>query len=238
MLQEISVKGRLNRPSAAVCCLINALLLLLMMILSGCSTVHKAPIAELTPTSEQRLQQWLDEQLDLANIAIEQNRLMRPKGRSAYDIYRAILDIVPNNAQALAGVKRLSGRYLSLAKEANTRGDYDLADTYLARSMKLQPNSVDSAALLQYFKTSRVVAKNEYRLDASQLSLRNEEAIAQLALIANQAKRWHSRITIFCRNDAEGRWMYQQLKSQALGYRFRANIEIGPQPKVILLDQQ
>ncbi len=232
------MKRRLNRPPATVCCLGNALLLILVVVISGCSTVQKKPITEPTMTSEQRLQQWLDEQLDLADIAIEQNRLMRPKGRSAYDIYRAILDIVPNNAQALAGFKRISRRYLSLAKAANDSGDYDLADTYLTRSMKLQPNSADSAALLQYFKTSRAVAKNEYRLDASQLSLRNEAAIAQLALIANQAKRWHSRLTIFCRNDAEGRWMYQQLKNQALGYRFRANIEIGPQPKVILLDQR
>ncbi|ROS01522.1 hypothetical protein EDC56_1964 [Sinobacterium caligoides] len=221
----------------------------LSLALPGCSWLPKnqmgEPVVEATdkaPVStaelaERRKNVWINNTLAEAEMALVSNRLMRPKEDNAYSRYREILDIAPDNADAKIGVKRISRRYLVLAKEAFDHGSYARAEDFLARSKALQPDYVGAAAMTRYFAHHKSVAANEYLLEVTELTARDDAIKVSLEKIAALASQWQSRLLIVSRNDAEGRWIYQQLKEMADGYRFRANIEHGQPPRIVLLDQ-
>jgi hypothetical protein len=243
-----------------------------VILLAACSSApnQRQPVAavKLQPSkaqlqlqSQERQRSWVDLMLMEANQAFDRNRLMKPKSDNAYDRYRQILDIEPNNLAAKAGIKHISRRYLTLAKEAFDRGNVRVAQDYLYQSQKIAPNYSGARAMAAYFKQYRPAAitpasggdktavptplpaaetdqqYNEYLLNSSDLMAKNARAEARLAEISQLASQWQSRLLIVARNDAQGRWIYQQLKQKAAGYRFRANIEVGKLPRVVLLDQ-
>lgn len=69
------------------------------------------------------------------------------------------------------------------------------------------------------------------------VSARNRQTRHMLAQLAALAKSWDSRMTIIARNDAEGRWIYQQMREAISDYRLRASLEIGRQPRIVFLDK-
>jgi ABC-type branched-subunit amino acid transport system substrate-binding protein len=68
------------------------------------------------------------------------------------------------------------------------------------------------------------------------LDERGDAIVWRLTEIAVKAMRAKSRITIVSRSDAEGRWMYQQMREVLAEYRLRGNIVQGQVPKIILID--
>ncbi len=75
-----------------------------------------------------------------------------------------------------------------------------------------------------------------FALASADLGARNAAIREELAAIARRAREADSRLLIVARNDAEGRWMYQQMREAVDGYRLRGNIEIAPRPRVVLID--
>ncbi|CAH0991454.1 hypothetical protein SIN8267_01560 [Sinobacterium norvegicum] len=246
------------------------LVALMVVFLAACGAAPEKPQpsvpiklqpskAELQQQSAERQRKWVAFMLMEADQAFERNRLMKPKGDNAYDRYRQILDIEPNNLAAKAGIKHISRRYLTLAKEAFDRGNVRSAQDYVYQSQKIDPNYAGARAMAAYIKQYSPPATvnnsnksvddgavkapmadsqyNEYLLDSGDLAAKNSAVDAQLDAISQLASQWQSRLLIVARNDAQGRWIYQQLKAKAEGYRFRANIEVGKLPRVVLLDQ-
>jgi hypothetical protein len=73
-------------------------------------------------------------------------------------------------------------------------------------------------------------------LDAAALSARSPELASRLAALGALAKQEHTWVTISARNDAEGRWIYQQLRKAPGEHRIRAELVIAGAPSVEIFD--
>ncbi|MEE8056252.1 MAG: hypothetical protein V3T17_00205 [Pseudomonadales bacterium] len=169
-----------------------------------------------------------------AQQALADDRLMVPKSDNAYGWYQQVLVIDERNPEAHWGMRRITARYLQLAEQAFRSGRVDKAEQMLQRAEKIAATSTQTAALREQYRQS--AAANETYLPIRELSARSEKMQLQLTRLATQAQADNSRLLIVARSDAEGRWIYQQMRAAVTGYRLRGNIEIGRVPRVVLID--
>lgn len=192
------------------------------------AVVEQAPVRDV-----------LKELLFAGLTALDNDHLTEPREGSAADYFGQVLDVAPDNAIALDGMRRLVARYVSLAEQAYGNGARAAAEGYLR---KAEPYAIPADGLAQlrqrWANTQAVRAKpdNEFLLDVAALDARGEDITWRLTEIAVKAMRAESRITIVSRSDAEGRWIYQQMREVLAEYRLRGNIVQGQVPKVILID--
>jgi hypothetical protein len=66
------------------------------------------------------------------------------------------------------------------------------------------------------------------------LSARNENIKNQLKALANRVQESKEFVLIYARNDAEGRWIYQQMRKASEDYRLRGNIKRHKKPRLVL----
>lgn len=211
---------------------------LLVLVLTGCQS--SAPVNERvqpppkSPVVVQKPDQ-LVKALVNAQRALERDNLMKPVGSSAFDWYKAALRINPDSAEAHWGMRQISARYLELAKQAFVAGNDQRAELMLSRAQRIAASPADLQAIRDEYASS-VVADNAVELPLRDLTARNQKIKDRLASLAVQARDLPSRLLIVARNDAEGRWIYQQMRTSVDGVRLRGNIEIGSVPRVVLLD--
>lgn len=174
----------------------------------------------------------LDELLTLGDEALREDRLLTPVDRSAYDYYSQALDVAPDHPAALAGLNKLVDRYLGLAAEAAQRGRYDRARNLLERARFVNAKHEGIAlaeAQIDLFEGAR---RETINLDGGALAARSRDLAATLAGLGGKAKAPGAWVTITARSDAEGRWIYQQLRRAPGDTRIRAELVIGGTPSV------
>ena len=225
-------------------------LMLHAIALSGCLSapvrpeVTKPSVApsEVVVTAPAPARDILKELLFAGLTALDNDHLTEPREGSAADYFGQVLDVDPDNAIALDGLQRLVARYVALAQQAYQQGAREVAEGYLVRAEPIarRANSVASINNLRQSwgrgPSERSVSRNEFLLEPVALDERGESIVWRLTEIAVKAMRANSRITIVSRNDAEGRWIYQQMREVLAEYRLRGNIVKGVTPKVILID--
>ncbi|WP_145999173.1 hypothetical protein [Oceanicoccus sp. KOV_DT_Chl] len=193
--------------------------------------VQPEPARQLSAAGQR---QQLRVMLANAQQALADDRLMVPEFDSAYDWYRQVLAVDQENAEAHWGMHEITRRYLQLAEQAFDSHRLGLAEQMLRRAEMIAANPLTTEAIRQRYK--QTVRTGEVLLPVGALSARNELIQQQLAELAQQARAKQSRLLIVARNDAEGRWVYQQMRSAVDGFRLRGNIEIGQVPRIVLLD--
>ncbi len=62
----------------------------------------------------------------------------------------------------------------------------------------------------------------------------NENIKNQLAALASRVQESKEYVLIYARNDAEGRWVYQQMREASEDYRLRGNIKRHKKPRIVL----
>lgn len=82
------------------------------------------------------------ESLRQADAAFERGELLAPAGRSAADLYRAILARQPDNARAQAGLDRVVNGVLTAAEQSILAGQLDAATRNVDAARALQPANV------------------------------------------------------------------------------------------------
>ena len=214
----------------------------LFCLLSACTS--NAPVAPVVESSQvqplaeqvaiQRRQQQVREMLANAQQALADDHLMVPEFNSAYSWYRQVLDVDYSSAEAHWGMQQITKRYLQLAEQAFQERRIDRAEQLLQRAEMIAANPRQTGAIRERYKD--IVRDNEVLLPAKSLSARNDAIRQQLASVAQKARDEESRLLIVARNDAEGRWVYKQMRMAVEGYRLRGNIELGRVPRIVLLD--
>lgn len=229
-------------------------LLVLTMLICGCFACQSQQPTEAPaplPAEEQEAQEEQEapavdqaqiaqqaqvrELLVRARLAIEEDHLTFPEEGSAVELYGQLLALEPDNRAAKRGLEQIVERYVELALTAADRQQFAQARSMLARARIVD---ADHPAIEPTTEQLRLLmhAKRE-KLMLAKSPLRNRAATVRDALVAFGAKARVAtcRVTINARNDAEGRWIYQQL-SQADGERrIRAKMQLASPPSVELI---
>lgn len=219
------------------CCV---LLLTFFTLLAGCApAIKEKPVVEPPPVkvvekkavSKFTIDRWLYR----AETALSADRLMLPGRDNAVYWYARVLGVKPDHPEALQGMRRITERYLVLAKSVLYTGDRAKMENYLRRAEQLTASPSQIAAWRKRHLERQIKGK-EFVLNREDLRTRNEQARQSLSDITKQVISSGSRLLIVARTDEEGRWVYQQMRRFAEGYRLRGNVEKGASPRVILID--
>ncbi|WP_020409553.1 serine/threonine protein kinase [Hahella ganghwensis] len=90
---------------------------------------------------EPELAAKVDKLLRVAKVHQLQGRLVTPSGSSAYDAYRIVLDIDPDNVQAVAGMESLERTLITRIQELRQNGNTDLAHNQAVAGAKVFPEN-------------------------------------------------------------------------------------------------
>jgi len=178
-----------------------------------------------------------------ADYALSQNKLLNPINDNAHDRYRSVLLLNPTNERAKLGLQTIALRYVELARAAAVRGDVAGAQSMIKYARGIDNNAVvqDAAETMRRQIASMPPAKpyqageGEQILDAALLKAKSPVIIAQLHGMAQKAKQTGDFVLIVARNDAEGRWVYQQLRTAVPGFLVRGDIKVGQPARVKLV---
>jgi tetratricopeptide (TPR) repeat protein len=176
-----------------------------------------------------------------ADYALSQNKLLMPIEDNAFDRYQSVLLIDPNNKEARAGLQMVALRYVELARNSIARGDYAQARTYLNNARGIDPSNSLLGELdtnLRRAQASQPAPKpyqagpNEHLLDAQELTRKSPKILAHLRQLATKARDSGDLVIIHARNDAEGRWIYGQMRDALEDFLLRGDIKIAAQPRI------
>ncbi len=204
------------------------------------AAVAPAPVPPPAPviTKEQQVIRML---LLNGEYTLSRDQLLTPANDNAYDFFRAVLKLDPDNQRAKGGLQGIVMRYVDLARQAAARGNYTQATTMLNNARIVDPDNLlikeVSAALTEQIKSAPPVqpyrgGSNEFLLDASLLGKDDPQILARIAEIAQKLKATDSLAMIIARTDVEGRWIYQKMRDAVPGYRVRGDIKLGSPPRV------
>jgi tetratricopeptide (TPR) repeat protein len=173
--------------------------------------------------------------LDQAESALQREHMTYPAQGSALGLFDRALAIDPDNVEAQRGLERIVEYYLQKAEAAaqtnqlaRARSMLDRARVVDAHHPAIEPTEIQLRLLTN-------AKRNRLRLDRAQLADRSVELGQPLMTLGIQARDSSCRATIRVRNDAEGRWVYQQMNLAPGDARIRAEIQIGSPPLVDLV---
>ena len=111
-------------------------------------TVAEAPVRdEVSEVDASVEQSEVARLLALADSAMENDLLLRPKKNSAYSYLQAVLAIDPQNRDALSGFDRIVRRYGQMARWALGQGSFDRAERYVTRGLWVDPENAEMLEL-------------------------------------------------------------------------------------------
>lgn len=195
------------------------------------------------PSAQERQAATLERWLDEADAALSDDRLLTPVGDNAHDRYRAALLLDPHNTRAVSGLQSIVIRYLDLSRMAATRGALAQAETFLERAREVDDDNPLVQEMAEVIATERERRRTQasverdgerYALNAQQLSERAPELVEQLQALAKTVEQSGAFVWITARTDAEGRWIYQQMREAVPGYLLRGDIHLGSPPRIEL----
>ncbi|MDQ2075224.1 tetratricopeptide repeat protein [Marinimicrobium sp. ABcell2] len=170
-------------------------------------------VLELTALQNAKIGRLLAE----AELALGRDRLTSPIEDNAFSRYREILSLSPEHPEALAGIERITRRYLDLTEGHLERNDLERAEVMLRRARTVQQNHPGIVQLAEQLAaasearpeesqpapTSRQAAVNttanttgenapEQHLEVTRTAARQDERIAREARELLQQGRHHS----------------------------------------------
>ena len=117
---------------------------------------------EPQPESQSILEKKSLEELHAsAKSAMKEYRLTHPAGNSSYDYYQQILEIDPDNQEALEGIKSLTEIYVALSRKQLDEGNLKIAAVYYDRGMALDPGNLNLMSIGTEITQSRKSIKAE-----------------------------------------------------------------------------
>ncbi len=111
------------------------------------SSLFENPPAAAVMTQAQ--QQQVDDVLAVAEVHMMVGRLVSPPGGNALDEYRKVLDLNPNNRDAIEGLKTLLNKLVQLAESAIEDGDYRQAAELIGIGLEVHGKHEGLLALRQ-----------------------------------------------------------------------------------------
>lgn len=184
-----------------------------------------------------------------AETAFRAGYLTEPAHDNAYDRFQSVLMLNPDNSVARAGVQAILLNYTDRIRNALKEGHGGFAASLLHKAELYYPANPllmdlkKEVARLKAREEEMILstenisddARMEFPLPPGALSRKSQTVADYLSRIAQRVKETDESIMIYARTDAEGRWIYGQLKDAVPGYRVRGDIRIAQSPKISIL---
>ncbi|WKD49423.1 N-acetylglucosaminyltransferase [Microbulbifer spongiae] len=199
------------------------------------------PPEKTGPSPEEIRQSNVTFFLKRAEQALRKGYLTQPAGASAYDYYLRAQQLDPGNRRARAGIQTLVVTYVEQAREALRQRGFGEVETLLKRAEMLAPGNSLVVELRRQLVRERERARfdlpegESIGLPVAELNARSEQLAGQLQRLARRIRSEQLRVIIVARDDAEGRWIYQQLREAVPGYRVRGDIKVGSPARLLLV---
>ena len=107
-------------------------------------------------------EQRIEELLSQAKTAIKEYRLSTPENDNAYDYYKQVLVLDPNNEDANDGINDIADKYADLVERELDQFDYFEGDKYMVRGLAIQPDNPRLRALQKSTNALRDAPKRAY----------------------------------------------------------------------------
>ncbi|WP_226665104.1 N-acetylglucosaminyltransferase [Microbulbifer aggregans] len=252
--QQIQVVGRCHfRPVL----LSVAAMIGLSVLFSGCASAPppapapKAiplPVEPKGPTEEEIRQRAVEHFLRRAEAAQREGFYTMPAGASAYDFYLNVQQLDPGNQKAAAGIQIIVMELVARARDALRQRAFGQVSSLLNRADEIAPNNPLSAEVRTQLQREQRRAAADVALDGpgaqavplppAELTSKSPLVVQLLRATAERIRTHEMRVVIVARNDAEGRWIYSQLREAVPGYRVRGDIKLGNPPRLLLQKNQ
>lgn len=225
--------------------------LVMTCLFAGCQyspeQVPAKPVAQVTtstPTSATKpstKQQAIQRLLADADYALSQDRLLMPIEDNAFDRFQSVLLMEPDNKAARTGLQSLALRYIEMARTSMARGQFSQAQSFIDNARGIDPQSpllAETTASLRKARAAQPApaaykpGPNEHLLDGEALNRKSPAILAHLTALAQKAKDSGDLVIIYARNDAEGRWIYAQMREALGDFLLRGDIRVASQPRV------
>lgn len=212
--------------------------------------VPSSPAQAVKPAPANGREVMLNQLLTKARVALSANRLTKPEVDNAYDLFRAVMLLDADNAEATAGLDAVLISLVSAARDELARGRMAQAETLaVAAAERFGGNPLltelrsDIRAARAQQEAAVARARQNLAEDKSQklipvafLGAETASAKAWFAELGQQIQADDASIMIYARSDAEGRKIYRLLKAGVTDYLLRGDIRIGNPPRVQLLE--
>lgn len=186
--------------------------------------------------------------LNRAEQALVEGHLTQPSHNNAYDSYRAVLLLDSANQAAESGLQAVLLAYSQRFNRALGRGRLVEARRIIDKIKTYYPDS----AILSKMRKALVIERSrqneqwkqmdpshsellEFPLPPVSLQNRSTEIVEFLGQLAQRLQASNESVLILARSDAEGRWIYRQLKAAVAGYRVRGDIQLDTSPRIRIL---
>ena len=177
----------------------------------------------------------IDALLDAAEAAERQEHPIYPARGSAMSIYHDVLFKDPDNVHALAGLTRLAEHFLVQAQTALDKNQLLKADSMVSKARMIYPEYPPVATMAHQIALVEAAERTRETLDWRLVAARSQTLTPKLQRLGRIAKAGDCRVTINVSNDAEGRWVFQQLNSAKGDTRVRAQVKIASPAAVDIL---
>ncbi len=169
-----------------------------------------------------------------AELAFADDRLTTPIDDNAYLRYLGVLFIDPENAAARQGIASIVEKYLTWALDAAESGNQRRARRFLTSASAVDERHPGIESIGARIEELENASQDRHVLSSREVSARSDTAIEELKRLARLADERDALVIISARNDAEGRWIYQQM-NEATPLRIRARLELAGRPMIRML---
>ena len=177
----------------------------------GCETIEQqsasGQVRALSDAEKREVQTLIYD----AEDAFANNHLSFTHDGSALTLYRQVLRLDPENAQAQRGMEKIIEHYIALALKAANRFDTATARTLLDRGRQIDPTHPSIAPAEQFIQT----IDTSHREVVILRGLTDAKVRATINALVQGVQKT-CRFRIFAANDARTRYLYQLLRASFL----------------------
>ena len=213
--------------------------ILMVALVTGCATTQNTEtdskeVVQPDDLAPKIPQETLHKMLDEAQEAVRREHLTFPKRGSAFAIYSDILELDPEQEDAIRGLEHIVEKYIELSIAALEREQFATARSMLSRARIILPDhpSIEPTAqqirLLKEADRLKLTLSRDLIADPDQLAL----ALADLFADASNDPS-HCRYKIWAPSDRSGRLIYQVM-SRVYAQSIGKNNEEAPRLKAQL----
>ena len=173
--------------------------------------------------------------LNRADAAFDKDQLDAPTEDNASTWYLRVLEIAPNQPDAIYGIERIVERYIERAIEAISQEAWTTARAELNFAEQIDGGSPGIPVLRRQINLLEKALRWSITLADDRVRSRSPLASLELKEFGPKARASGARVTIRAGSDADGRWIYEQLNESSGKRPIRGEIEIGLPPQVRVL---